>query len=357
MQLTKVVPAWSCLARGASRVRLPERGGDPVPAPSTRAMRAAHGGGAEAHSEGRAGNLGSGVLALALSLGACADSHSETGAAAQEEAPAAASGSKPPLSSWTGGRAPSPAARAQIDELVTALTPLRPDLTSDILDRHYWKQLEVRERLRTSGDADVGIAALRAYVEYRGEETLVRQGLLEVAAHAAPEESRELLKTLMLEYGYPIDDRTYATQYLAETSPEVYLAAAETYVTRRGRPTKTMPNDEFLVRGWITACAKTGRSPVPELASVATNLHMEDAARHLATEELGRHRDPLGRKALETVLVESSGNGYIRRKAAQSLHASLPAETACTMFRYVLEHEADLNFRAFLEDMVERFCR
>jgi hypothetical protein len=160
----------------------------------------------------------------------------------------------------------------------------------------------------------------------------------------------------MLEYGYPIDDRTYATGFLAATSPEVYLEVAQPYVTRRGRATKTMPNDEFLVHGWITACAKVGRSPVPELADVATNLSMEDAARHVATEELGRHPDPRGRKALETLLVESTGNGYIRRKAAQALRDSVPNETVCALFRYVLSNEADMNFRVFLEDMISRNC-
>jgi hypothetical protein len=251
----------------------------------------------------------------------------------------------------------SPAARAAIDELVRALTPLRADLTSDILDRHYVAQRELLAKLRDSKDREIGIAALRAYVAYSGDQTLVRRGLLDVAAHAAPLESRELLKTLTLEYGFPIDDRTYACEFLAQTSPETYLEIAAPYVKRRGRPVKTMPNDEFLVKGWIVACAGTGRSPVPELADVATNLQMEDAARHLATEELGRHPDPLGRKALETLLVESTGNGYIRRKAAQSLRATLPAETACTLLSHVLENEADLNFSAFLQDMIAEVCR
>ncbi len=251
----------------------------------------------------------------------------------------------------------APEARRAIEELVKALTPLRADLTSDILDRHYVQQRELMGRLRTSNDRAIGIAAIDAYVGYSGDQTLVRRGLLDIAAHAAPDESRDLLKTLMLEYGFPIDDRTYATEFLAQTSPELYLEIAKPYVERRGRPTKTMPNDEFLVRGWIEACARTGRSPVQELADVATNLQMEDAARHLAAEELGRHSDPRGRKALETLLVESTGNNYIRRKAAQSLQATLPTETACTLFTHVLQHEVDLNFAAFLQDMIARVCR
>ena len=64
----------------------------------------------------------------------------------------------------------------------------------------------------------------------------------------------------------------------------------------------------------------------------------------------------LERRALETVLIESSGNGYLRRKAAQSLRLSLPAETACTLFRTVFEREADINFAKFLGDMIAQLC-
>ena len=216
----------------------------------------------------------------------------------------------------------SPAARATIDALVQALTPLRADLTSDILDRHYVEQRELLEKLRSSKDREIGIAALQAYVAYKGDQTLVRRGLLDVAAHAAPEESRELLKTLTLEYGFPIDDRTYACEFLAKTSPETYLEIAAPYVKRRGRPVKTMPNDEFFVRGWIVACASTGRSSVPELADVATNLQMEDAARR--RRQARPSSDP-ARTGSRDLARGIDGNGYIRRwSGAIAGHA--PAE-------------------------------
>ena len=64
---------------------------------------------------------------------------------------------------------------------------------------------------------------------------------------------------------------------LAEVAPETYFEAMEPWVTRRGRAEMTMPNDEFIVRGWVIACEKSGRSPVPILADVVTNLLMEDA--------------------------------------------------------------------------------
>jgi hypothetical protein len=79
-------------------------------------------------------------------------------------------------------------------------------------------------------------------------------------------------------------------------------------------------------------------------------------ARHLAIRELGKHPGEASRKALETLLVESAGSSYQRRLAAQSLRASVPEEEACALFRATLEREADVNFEAFLIDMIEDFC-
>ena len=143
---------------------------------------------------------------------------------------------------------------------------------------------------------------------------------------------------------------------LAATSPQTYLDIAEEYVLRKGKPSKTMPNDEFLVRGWAVACEKLGRSPVPELADVVMNLMMEDAARHFAAEKLGDFQDPLAISALQTAMIESTGNGYLRRKAAQSLAEVMPRETACELFAKTLELEADLNFATFLRSMIEHHC-
>ena len=73
--------------------------------------------------------------------------------------------------------------------------------------------------------------------------------------------------------------------------------------------------------------------------------------------ELARFPDPLGRSALETAMIESSGNGYLRRKAAQAIRDSVPREEACELFRYVLEREADINFAIFMRNMIDLNCR
>jgi hypothetical protein len=95
---------------------------------------------------------------------------------------------------------------------------------------------------------------------------------------------------------------------------------------------------------------------VPELCDVATNMFQDGATRVLAVKELGKRRDPRGEAALRTILVESTGDGYLRRKAVQSLHAILPAETACILFREVASKEADMNFLRFLADALGDWC-
>ncbi len=127
-------------------------------------------------------------------------------------------------------------------------------------------------------------------------------------------------------------------------------------MVKRAHPTQTQPPAEFILSSFVTACDKTGRSPVPELADAATNLFMDETARIRAVKELGHRPEPLAIQALQAILVESTGDGYIRRMAAQGLRDSLPKENACALFQGISEHEADLNFLQFLKDMLDKNC-
>lgn len=276
-----------------------------------------------------------------------------------------------PEGAGSQGTLPTPAARSEGDaellsegdptpqgaairELVRALTP--PDLTwtSDRLDARFHAGQELLSRLREA-DPAVGREALRTLIDDKPEAVPVRNGLLEVGAFAAPEHARPLLEQLVLEYGHRMSDRTEAVRLLAETSP----ARAEEILgpfLRQERLHQTLPDGEFLLAGWITACRKTGTDPVEVLSTVAGNIFMQDAARHQAIEELGRHPGTLSRATLEALLVESTGNGYLRRKAAQALRASVPAESACSIFKSVAEKEADQNMFLFLLNIIEEVC-
>ncbi len=252
------------------------------------------------------------------------------------------------------GAAAREAAEARVQELIEVLTPLDRTVTSDITDQQFIRGQELLAELATAGP-EVGRAALRALQVQATRVVDVERGLLAVGARAATADAVPLLENMVTQYGPALDLRTEAALLLAEVAPERAIPILEPMVLRR-KTNQTMPPAEFLVRAWCTACDRTGRSPVPELCDVATNLFQEEAARVRAVKELGRRPDPRGEKALRAILVESTGDGYLRRMAAQAIRDTLPRETACDVFRQVGDKEADLNFLRFLADMVDKNC-
>ncbi len=253
----------------------------------------------------------------------------------------------------TGASAPA-SARAAIQELVEVFTPLDRTVTSDVEDAKFVKGLKVLERC-SKGGVDVGRAALDVLREKHERSVPVERALLTVAARAATADATPLLEKLVTEYGGALDLRTEAVFLLAEVAPERALVVLEPFVTKQ-KQSSTMPDNEFIVRGWIMACRQTGRSPVPELCDVATNIFQPTYPRVEAVRELANYRDPRAEAALRTILVESTGDGYLRRITVQSLHTLLPAETACTLFRDVASKEADMNMLKFLADAIEKWC-
>lgn len=248
---------------------------------------------------------------------------------------------------------------AELAELVVLMTPLEKAVTSDITDRNLLRSRELLGRLR-SGPREIGLEALgllrEAPTDDRSRPVDVDRALLDVAAHAAPEDARPLLEALLTQYGATLELRTEAALLLAETSPERAIELIEPMVTK-AHPNQTQPPAEFIVRAWVTACDHAGRSPVQELADVATNLFMDETARILAVKELGRRPEPLALQALQAILIESTGDGYLRRMAAQGLRDSLPKESGCEIFQRVASREADVNFAQFLADLLAKSCR
>jgi len=245
-------------------------------------------------------------------------------------------------------------AEAEIKELIRLLTPLDPTLTSDHHDRHLKAQRIQQAKLEMEV-AEFGRAALAAFHKNRDETASVRRGLLQVAARSAPEDTAPLLEKLVVEYGHPLDERAEATLLFGEAAPARALQVLEA-MCRRTKRNETLPHDEFLIRGWVKACENLEISPVPVLVDNATNITKDSTSRHYAVKQLGKHVDPLGRQALEIVLIESTGNGYIRRMAAQSLRKTIPAEEACALFREVADRESENNFLRFLLDIIAETC-
>jgi len=293
------------------------------------------GDGAEPHGS-RAASLGSGLgalagIALLSALAACGRGGAES-----------------PASN-------APASRA-VEELVESFTPLDPTLTSDKHDAWLRRQREVLERLKQSGP-EVGRAALEAYDRSAGQPEQVREALLEVAAYGVPLEAAPLLEQLVRNYdpSTALGLRSRAVWLLADTSPERALATLEPLV-REERHHATYPPQDILVQGWAHAARELGRVDPLVLCDVAVSLFQPPEARYVAVEELGKLGGEESRRALEELLVESSADGYLRRKAAQALEAFLGKDELCALLTRVGDRETDQGFLFFVADMLQRNC-
>jgi hypothetical protein len=244
---------------------------------------------------------------------------------------------------------------ARVGRLVDILTPLDKTVTSDVSDARFHKSQDMLAELSSAGP-EVGRAALHALQERKEKVVDIERGLITVAAKSDTQETLPLLEKLVTQYGAAIDLRTEATLLIAEVAPERAWQLLQPMVTQQ-RPDSTTAPAEFLLRAFVTACEKTGRSPVKELANVATNLFQDEAARVRAVKELGKYSDPLAEQALRTILIESTGDGYLRRMAAQSIVKSLPRESACDILKQVADHEAELNMLQFLMNVIDQNCQ
>ncbi len=259
--------------------------------------------------------------------------------------------------SSAGASAGAPA-RDRVTRLVELFTPLAKTVTSDKTDAQFIEGQKLLAELSAAGP-EVGreaLARLREVPDGKRPQA-VERALLTVAARAAPEDSRVLLENLVTQFGTDLALRTEATLLFAEVHPQRALVILEPYV-RRARQSQTLPPQEFLVRAFVTACEETKTDPVPALADAAANLFMDEAARVRCVKELGNHAgNPLAEKALAAILVESTGDGYLRRMAAQGLIKILPRESACSLLTQVADKEADLNMLLFLRDTLDKFCK
>jgi len=259
-----------------------------------------------------------------------------------------------PGCSGSEAKAEAVAAR-EIGDLIIALTPPPATAIPVVKSEYFATRKRTLERMRAAGPSH-GIAALRVYREEPPALPEVRAGLLDVAAHAAPEASEELLVQLTTTFGEDMLVRRAATELLGECRPQRAIGVLEP-ILRERYDGRTYPPEERMLEAWIRAKEVRGEDPSPLVALIATDLQRAQDVRHLATRALGQHDSPLSRQALETLLVESSGNGYIRRLALQSLLAVLPREEFCQHVKTVQSREADTDFILVLQSALDANCR
>ena len=251
----------------------------------------------------------------------------------------------------SGGATPA----REIEDLLTALKPVDPAAVPVVKSEWHLTRKRTLERLQ-KGSPELGHEALRVLNEERPELPELRAGLLEVAAHTAPVETEPLLVELVLQFGEDMLVRREATELLGLTAPRRALEVLEP-VLRERYDGRTYPPEEQMLSAWLDAARQLEHDPVPLLALIVTDIGRQQDIRHLAARTLGSYPSPLGRQALETVLVESSGNGYIRRLALQSLQESVPKEEFCAEAKRVQENESDPAFIDFIESMLVNHCR
>lgn len=242
----------------------------------------------------------------------------------------------------------------EIRDLVAALTPLEPTATTGAKDDWYPRRRKTLDRLRKAGP-EVGREALEVWRRGQGMLIDVQRGLLDVAAHTAPEEIRPDLEDLVVTYGRDPALRAAACRLLAVAAPESARELLEPMLRSAERKSTYPPTEKILI-GWLEAMKRLDADPVDVLTLVATDIRHDTATRVEAVEHLRGRPGEVVQQALEQILVESLGDELVRRKAAQSLRDTLPREEFCALIGRVLNREASANFQVFLVDMLEVNC-
>jgi len=268
----------------------------------------------------------------------------------------------PCLAASCGTRGPTEAAALSEEELEEriselALALVEPGAMATNTDFMEWKNRR-RSLIDELGGGSPQIG--RALLERLEDEQLagiaisVQKGFLEVAARSSPEAATPRLLELFETYGHPLDLRQAAAQQLAVTAPALAIETFEPLL-EVSRMSSTMPGHEFLLEAYLVACASESHDPLHLLVAITTGILYESDVRHAAIKALGERPSEMGFHALEQALIESTGNVYLRRLAAQALIASAP-ESCCEVLRRVAENEADVNFLNMLGNMLDLHC-
>lgn len=259
----------------------------------------------------------------------------------------------------TAPKEQAPAAPATIErdilDVINAVTPLAPTAPAAEKSAWYGRRLDTLERMREAGHAH-GLEALRVFGERSKSLPEIRKGLLDIAAHNAPEESSPLLESLVDTYGENLGLRSYAAELMGSATPELAIKVLEPILLGQ-RPGKTYPQLDLILGSWNLACITLERDRIPVICEVAIDPGQRSVARHAATKLLGTMESDQGRQALERILIETGTDGMIRRFAAQSLVKTTTPEVLCAIIERTLAREQDQGFQAFLANLSFKYCR
>lgn len=274
------------------------------------------------------------------------------------------SSAAPPGQAEAGAESSDPAAASieiarKVRDLVSALTPPPPTSNSAVQSAYIERRRETLKELKQGSEA-LGHAVRRELEDNPDHILDVRRGLLEVAAYTVPAEMESVLAELVTEYGEDLGLRTKACELLGETHPERAVAVLEPLI-REPRPGVTLPPAEIMVQTYAEAAQDSGYDAIDPLTEIATNLFLDQAARLFAVRAVADYEGARAREAIRVVVIESSGNGYLRRMAAQELvnHAKIDATTKaqlCDILTDIADKETDANFLDFMLKMLDKHC-
>ncbi|MEZ5978920.1 MAG: hypothetical protein R3F34_11945 [Planctomycetota bacterium] len=267
----------------------------------------------------------------------------------------------------SGGRDSGAAARqsAEVDaatlerQVLDVVSALRDDRGGGYVDGNAWAD-RVRATLARMDDASPQLGRARlARLEEQDDslEDDLRARLLDAATRAmsngAQEEIARFLALRVERFGAPMMERNQACKLLGEHCPEQAVTTLRPLLSPEERGT-TLPDDEYLVAGYVAAAKAVDEDPTAVLCSVADDPRRDSYARVLALRELEGSTSPTAIATFESVMVESSGDAAIRRAAVVSYVASVPAAKAIERLEKVQEREADYNMQRFLQDAVDK---
>lgn len=248
----------------------------------------------------------------------------------------------------------------QVRDLVSALTPPPPTSNSAIMSDFHNRRREVLTELKAGGP-ELGRAVKRELLDNPDHILDVRRGLLEVAAFTVPNEMEAELVELVTVFGEDLGLRTKACELLAATHPAKAVEVLEPLITD-ARPGLTLPPADIMVKSYADAAKASGHDAIDPLTEIATNLFIDETARLYAVRAVATYTGSRAREAIRILVIESTGNGYLRRMAVRALldQAKIDPETEavmCTMLTEITDKETDVNFMQYMINVLEKHCQ
>jgi len=236
----------------------------------------------------------------------------------------------------------------QVQDLVDALAA---ETTGGQRQQDAWHD-RVRatlERMERS-DPDLGRAVLQLLDEREDLDPGLRARLLDAASRAMskdPEAQDELaafLASRVETYGRALGERNQACELLGEHCPEAALAVLGPLLLP-DRRARTLPDREFMLRGYLTAAESTGTDAHDLLCEIALEKRLDHLTRKIALRELVPLATPRAIAVFETVMTESSGDMLLRGEALTCYTQAVPKDRAIARLEELAALEADINMQ------------